>query len=126
GFKELSYQFNWLIGDFLGDFNKNNDSLGGYIHNYLSFLRQFGIIPFFTFSIVIIFLYTKLLLNYLLNKKIKILEFLFVYTSIFLLQIIVARSFTSAYIWISLTAIPLYFYSSKYVKDDINTNASQK
>ena len=126
GFKELSYQFNWIIGDFLGDYDKNNDSLGGYIHNYLSFLRQFGVIPFFIFSLLLLFLYAKLSLNYLLNRKNKILEFLFVYTTIFFLQIIVARSFTSAYIWISLTAIPLYFYSSKYVKDDINTNASQK
>ena len=126
GFKELSYQFNWIIGDFLGDYDKNNDSLGGYIHNYLSFLRQFGIIPFFIFSLLLLFLYAKLSLNYLLNRKNKILEFLFVYTTIFFLQIIVARSFTSAYIWISLTAIPLYFYSSKYVKDDINPNASQK
>ena len=126
GFKELSYQFNWIMGDFLGDYDKNNDSLGGYIHNYLSFLRQFGVIPFFIFSLLLLFLYAKLSLNYLLNRKNKILEFLFVYTTIFLLQIIVARSFTSAYIWISLTAIPLYFYSSKYVKYDINTNASQK
>ena len=35
----------WILGDFMGDIDKNFENQGLYIHNYLSFWRQFGLIP---------------------------------------------------------------------------------
>jgi hypothetical protein len=123
---KINNNFGWILGDYLGDYDNEKGSLGRYIHNYFSFLRQFGIIPFFFFSFSIIYLYFKTFVNYLKNRNNKVLEFIFVYTSVFLIQIIVARSFLSAYIWVSLTLIPIYFYSSKYFKNDNNINASKE
>lgn len=121
---KIKYNFGWILGDYLGDYEFNKGSMGRYIHNYFSFLRQFGVFPFLLFSVSIIYLYLKTSVNYIRNRNKKVLEFIFVYTTVYLIQIIVARSFLSAYIWVSLTLIPIYFYSSKYFKNDININAS--
>ncbi|MGB1932078.1 MAG: hypothetical protein ACPHL8_03415 [Flavobacteriales bacterium] len=121
---KIKYNFGWILGDYLGDYEFNKGSMGRYIHNYFSFLRQFGVFPFLLFSVSIIYLYLKSSVNYIRNRNKKVLEFIFVYTTVYLIQIIVARSFLSAYIWVSLTLIPIYFYSSKYFKNDININAS--
>ena len=121
---KIKYNFGWILGDYLGDYEFKKGNMGRYIHNYFSFLRQFGVFPFLLFSVSIIYLYLKTSVNYIRNRNKKVLEFIFVYTTVYLIQIIVARSFTSAYIWVSLTLIPIYFYSSKYFKNDININAS--
>jgi len=121
---KIKYNFGWILGDYLGDYEFKKGNMGRYIHNYFSFLRQFGVFPFLLFSVSIIYLYLKTSVSYIRNRNKKVLEFIFVYTTVYLIQIIVARSFTSAYIWVSLTLIPIYFYSSKYFKNDININAS--
>lgn len=106
---------NWLFGCYMGDYLKNG-FWGGYIHNYLSLWRQFGLIPFVMFLLSIIIFYFRVMFEYFSKPHNTILEFLYVFITFFVIQILFARSFTSAYIWMMLTTIPIYFYTNKYEK----------
>ena len=44
----------WMLGRFMGDVDKNFGHEGDYIHNYLSFWRQFGLLPFVIFCYLVL------------------------------------------------------------------------
>ena len=104
GFKDL--RLVWPFGYFMGDVNSNYGNSGTYMHSYLSFLRQFGIIPFIIFFITSLNFYIKLFFKWLTINQLNI-NLLFYYTSFIVIEIIVARSFMHPFIWLSLSAIPL-------------------
>jgi len=104
GFKDL--RLVWPFGYFMGDVNSNYGNSGTYIHSYLSFLRQFGIVPFIIFSITLLTFYLKIFLSWIKSNNLKT-NLLFYYTSFVIIEIIVARSFMHPFIWLSLSAIPL-------------------
>ena len=104
GYKDL--RLVWPFGYFMGDVNNNYGHSGTYIHSYLSFLRQFGIIPFTVFVITLISFYFKIFLKWIKVNKLSF-NFLFYYTSFVIIEIIVARSFLHPFIWMSLSAIPI-------------------
>ena len=111
GLQDLSET--WILGRFMGDVDKNFGLEGDYIHNYLSFWRQFGIVSFTIFCYVNLSNFIKLY-SFIRNKKCRLNEiesFLFYFTLFCLIQIIVARSFVSSYVWLSMGAIPAYLHS---------------
>ena len=111
GLQDLSET--WILGRFMGDVDKNFGLEGDYIHNYLSFWRQFGIVSFTIFCYVNLSNFIKLY-SFIRNKKGRLNEiesFLFYFTLFCLIQIIVARSFVSSYVWLSMGAIPAYLHS---------------
>jgi len=82
----------WIIGDFGGDvlyFNR----MGNYMHNYLSLLRQYGIIPFAFFLFLIVNLLKK---SFLWFKNIESFsidyDFFMLLTFFTLIEITVAKS----------------------------------
>jgi len=92
----------WLIGDYGGDIIQFRET-GNYIHSYLSILRQFGLIPF------LIIFYWILLFSYRLfkwmldNSKYSDYYNIFIILFLFnLIEISIARSFGSPYIFISI------------------------
>ena len=109
GLKDL--RFIWPFGYFMGDVNNNYGHSGTYIHSYLSFLRQFGILPFILFIIALSSFYFKIFLKWLKENNLKV-NFLFYYTSFVIIEIIAARSFLHSFIWMSLSAIPLILNDS--------------
>ena len=104
GLKDL--RLVWPFGYFMGDVSSNYGNSGTYMHSYLSFLRQFGIVPFIIFSITLLTFYLKIFLSWIKSNNLKT-NLLFYYTSFVIIEIIVARSFMHPFIWLSLSAIPL-------------------
>ena len=106
----------WLFGSFMGDIEKNFGSRGNYIHNYLSFWRQYGIIPFMLFVFMVISITYKSLMYWLFEPDPdNVPMFLFYFTVFCLSEIILARSFVFPYIWLSISGISLYF--NNYIKN---------
>jgi len=108
-----SIKKNWLTGTFLGEVEEHEGIAGHYIHNFLSFYRQFGIIPFIVFCVIVILLYFKVLLIYLFRETDKYFEFLFLYFTFTLMEIIIARSYTSPYIWFAISSSAIYIQNEK-------------
>ncbi len=88
-----------IIGDYAGDVIAYN-ATGGYIHNYLSMWRQYGLLPFLIIVFLAIYL-IKEIYKWLKNKKDYSMEYkFFILLSIFvLLEIITARSINSPYLF---------------------------
>tara|TARA_Y100000588_G_C14142626_1_gene876794 strand:- start:206 stop:1369 length:1164 start_codon:yes stop_codon:yes gene_type:complete len=106
----------WLFGSFMGDIEKNFGSRGNYIHNYLSFWRQYGIIPFILFVFMVISITYKSFMYWLFEPAPdNVPIFLFYFTVFCLSEIILARSFVFPYIWLSISGISLYF--NNYIKN---------
>ena len=98
----------------MGHIDKNFGKSGDYIHNYLSFWRQFGIIPFISLVLILFFCCFKIFKYWIYEKKVEgVPLFLFHFTLFALLEIIVARSFVSSYIWLGIAGISTYFNTRK-------------
>ena len=99
---------NFLFGDLLGDVRDNYGITGSYIHNYLSFWANFGLIPFLMLLFLIftngLLIYKRLIFKKF-NSNIEI--FLFIYFTFFLLEIIFSRAYLSSYIWFVFSAAPI-------------------
>jgi hypothetical protein len=91
---------NPVLGDYGGQFKKYND-IGSYIHNILSYYRQFGLVVFtimiFYFFIINIYFFKWLFKFY--DKKI---DYIF-YISLFLfIEILFSRAYSFSYVWFSI------------------------
>lgn len=109
-----SIKHHWVTGDYMGDVIEHNGRKGNYIHNYLSFLRQFGIIPFIIFCFITLYFYIRSTIEYLFRKISKNFEFVFLYFTFVFLEIVVARSFVTPYIWLAISASAVYFSNKQY------------
>ena len=104
----------WLLGDFMGDVEESFGEKGNYIHNYLSFWRQFGFIPFLLMIIIAFFSFVKIFIYWWKTNNINGLPLFLFYISVFTLsEIILARSFLYPYIWMSIGGISTYFFNKK-------------
>jgi hypothetical protein len=109
----------WLLGQFMGEVESHNGKPGKYIHSYLSFLRQFGFLPFILFLYIVIYNYYYLLIRWIKGKTTDTyLQFLFLFTTFVLFEIILSRSYIFPYIWLSIAAMPIYL--NKTVSDNVN------
>ena len=109
---------NWFFGEYMGDVLQKSKT-GNYIHNLLSYWRQFGLIPFTMFILLLLKNYTNLIyafLNHRLNSK---LEFILFFGFYSLLLILFARSFHYSGIWLMFSAIPLYFVLKSESEENI-------
>jgi len=88
---------NFIIGDYGGQYF-NSHSFGSYMHNILSYIRQFGIISIVLF----LFLFYKIIKLYILFTKNYFdsnVEYIF-YISLFIfLEVFLARSYISPLLW---------------------------
>ena len=104
----------WLLGDFMGDVEESFGEKGNYIHNYLSFWRQFGFIPFLLMIIIAFFSFVKIFIYWWKTNNINGLPLFLFYISVFTLsEIILARSFLYPYIWMSIGGVSSYFFNKK-------------
>lgn len=101
---------NWFWGDYAGQLAYG--SLGGYIHNYLSLWRQWGLFPFailllFTAQYVVVawrFFWNEALRRFPISPT---MVFLILGGGFCLVEIIAARSYGTPYIWMFF-AMSLY------------------
>lgn len=101
GLEKLSRH--WFFGDYLGQTEYSN--LGGYIHNYLSLWRQFGLIPFIVFLLFLgdFFTYGWILLRKIISRKKNISSenYFFLLGGLFsIIECIAARSYSNPFIWL--------------------------
>ena len=107
----------WILGDFMGDIKQHFGKTGYYMHNYLSFWRQFGIVPFIVFGFILISGFIHIFKAWIRNKKLNGIHlFLFHFTVFVLLEIIVARSFVSPYVWLSIGGLSVFSNDKSQVK----------
>ncbi|RKO65483.1 O-antigen ligase family protein [Desulfofundulus salinus] len=85
---------NWLLGQYMAEWWKTGE-LGGYIHNWLSFIVAYGIGPFILFTFLIILLLVK---GYNIMKK-KMMVTPIVLLLFASSAIIIARSYVWPFIW---------------------------
>lgn len=116
GWEDLSD--NWILGSFMGDVENNFGNSGEYIHNYLSFWRQFGIIPFLAFFIILTSQTIYIFYLWFKQKRSNsVLNILFYFTIFTLLEIITSRSYVFPYIWLSISGVGV-FINSKIKKNN--------
>ncbi len=111
---------NYFFGQYLGQTIIHSDSvyksgLGSYMHNWLSFLRQFGIIFFMVFTI---FYFSRLIKVYKPWKKHnKNSDFIFYLGFYMFINILLFHSYTYSYIWFVLTVMHLYVIDEQRTND---------
>tara|TARA_Y100000814_G_scaffold86081_1_gene57861 strand:- start:633 stop:1118 length:486 start_codon:yes stop_codon:yes gene_type:complete len=96
----------WPFGHFMGDVNSNYGRVGTYIHSYLSFLRQFGLIPFLALSVLVTACYLKIVKLWFLKGN-RNINFLFYFTTFVLVEIMFARSYLHSFLWMGLSGISM-------------------
>lgn len=92
---------NWFIGDLRGQVLYGG-SYGSYIHNILSYWRQYGLIPFllFSFTLILTWFYYFYILKFNNNRSLLILVFIYlVYTTT---GVLFAKSFVYTHIYYSI------------------------
>jgi len=109
GFMQAGWQAikqEWFLGTFMGDIIEYEGETGRYIHSYLAFWRQFGLIPFLVFVITVVIYYSKTFVVWWTSRLERNWDFIFYIMTFLLLEIIWARTFHHAYIWMCF--IPVY------------------
>jgi len=100
----LYYLFeNWFVGDYAGQLRYG--TLGSYIHNYLSFWRQFGFTAFLVFLWFVGVLFFNIVrVSRIIRREVLVLDpmvYFFVFGGLFcLIEIFAARSYGFPYIWL--------------------------
>ena len=105
-----SIKENWFLGDYMGDVLYRMKP-GKYLHNVLSFWRQFGLLPFLLITFNLIYIYFKLFVLFIRKKWNSKIEFTFFYSIYCLLLILFARSFVFSEFWIVFSLIPSLIYA---------------
>jgi len=102
-----SIQKNWFLGDYGGQLKYGG--LGSYIHNYLSLWRQFGILTFMAFLILLVSFIIKCWKSFWASMPSRETTpqsfFLIVAGGFCFIEIVTARSYASPYIWLFLGMI---------------------
>jgi len=92
----------WYIGDFAGEVYYYGTT-GKYIHSYLGLLRQYGIIAFILFGVLVLFLLKEILLWVLQTKRHTVDYDVFIGLAIFMLmEIITSRAIYFPYVFFAL------------------------
>ena len=100
----------WITGDFMGDIKIHGED-GNETHSYISFLEQFGIVPFLLllWSVGILIYY----LSRLKNDTSHIYSSILICSFYILPLIAFAKGFNNNFIWFLISRVVVYFYSKK-------------
>ena len=114
-------QNNWLFGDFMGEYLINMK--GKYMHNYLSFLRQFGIFPFVLLLIAIFLMLGRQIILLIRKNRFFPIETRVAFFAVIvfvLLEIALSRAYWYPYIFFILGLSIGYdkIINSRDVKDE--------
>ena len=112
----------WFMGDYAGQLR--HGEFGYYIHNYLSFWRQFGIIPFLLF-IWLLIPFFRWVMKWFNGNAYQEYDFLFYLTIFAIIEIIFARSYNYHFIWFSIGMITNVLQSKKNDQPVINVSSEQ-
>ena len=100
----------WVFGDFMGDFRIFGED-GNETHSYISFLEQFGFIPF------ILLIWSVMTLIYFLYKlksdRSDIFQSTLMLSLFFIPLMIFAKGFTSNLIWFIIPRVILHFFAQR-------------
>lgn len=114
---------NWFFGQYAGQVifhegSKYSAGLGSYMHNILSFYRQYGLVFFLIFSIYYLYLYLKIYLQFLKSDDEKI-ETSFYFGTLVLMYLLFFHAYDYPFIWFAfafMNFVHLENKNKKYVK----------
>ena len=108
----------WLTGGIYSEYLV--DGVGTYIHNYVAYLQNFGILPFIVVNILIV----KIVYNLIIyNRDTFIFRFIFLSTIFTLLSMFLSRSYDATWVLLILAISEGYFYMLKEGElDEDSTN----
>ncbi|MCG3674651.1 O-antigen ligase family protein [Aliarcobacter butzleri] len=98
--------------------SKYSAGLGSYMHNILSFYRQYGLVLFLIFSIYYLYLYLKIYLQFLKSDDEKI-ETSFYFGTLVLMYLLFFHAYDYPFIWFAfafMNFVHLENKNKKYVK----------
>jgi hypothetical protein len=110
-------QNNWFFGEFGGQIIRHNTAymsgnMGCYMHNWLSYWRQFGIVFFLIFTLS--YLYGIYYIFSIWLKKDKAIVNILFYLSLFIgVELLIFRSYGDTLVWFVIALLYLYIYNDK-------------
>lgn len=107
---------NWLFGEYLWEVKSSQGKTGGYIHNFLSVMNQFGFLPFFFLILTGVIIYLNAVVQFFKSRRSEALLFFSLTTFVFL-SIAISRSYQVAYMWLPFTMSYTYF---KFKRIDVS------
>lgn len=107
----------WFTGNMFAEI-KSQGVTGGYIHNVLSYWQQFGIIPFLSIVLLIIYFLCSDFKLYLMLRSSIVVEITFCLSTFIFLSVILSRSYVNPYIWLALSSS----YSLHHENRKLSTN----
>lgn len=113
---------NWFFGDYAGQVvakegSRYSAGLGTYMHNALSFYRQYGLVFFLIFSICYLYLYFKIFLQFIKSNDKKI-ETSFYFGTLVLIYLLFFHAYDYYFIWFSFAFINFVYLEIKSKKYD--------
>lgn len=93
---------NWLWGEYAGQINMGEEHImGNYMHNFLSFWRQFGLPFFIVFTSTYMYAFYKIFIEWKKIKNIKT-DFIFYVSLFYIIELFLFRSYSFPYFWFAL------------------------
>ena len=102
----------WFLGEFMWEVKASGGKTGNYIHNILSILNQFGLIPFLIIVSSMLISYIKISFSFIFKNN-RTNTLLFTICSYCFLCLIFARSYTVVFYWLALTSTYTYYNKRK-------------
>jgi len=98
---------NWVWGEFAGQIVKHkvgyqSGMMGAYMHNFLSFWRQYGFIFFILFSFSYFYLLLKITLLWLKNSENRKLEFVYYLGLYYTILLLFFQGYNQPHVWFSM------------------------
>ncbi|MBF7071674.1 hypothetical protein [Aliarcobacter butzleri] len=111
---------NWFFGQYAGQVifhegSKYSAGLGSYMHNILSFYRQYGLVFFLIFSIYYLYLYLKIYLQFLKSDDEKI-ETSFYFGTLVLMYLLFFHAYDYPFIWFAFAFMNFVHLENKNKK----------
>jgi len=108
---------NLIFGQYAGQIiihesGYRSGEMGAYMHNFLSYWRQFGIVFFILFVYLYLNATLRLLKEWIYNSN-KINQTLFYLVLFFGIESLLFRSYSNTYVWFVLGIVYMYFNTSK-------------
>lgn len=105
---------NWLLGSFM--LEAKDGRPGSYIHNWLSFWIEYGIIPFIIFCLLFVFCFIRCMKCFFINPNDGLTAFIFSTSFFVLTSIVIARSYNYPYVWFCAASMSLMTDSMNQMK----------
>jgi len=99
---------NWFWGEFAGqvivhEIGYRSGNMGAYMHNILSFWRQYGLVFFLAFSLTYFYLLFKVFILWIKNSENNKIQFIFFIGTFFAVTLLFFQGYNQPHVWFAMT-----------------------